>query len=133
MNLNSGNQRWSLWEYRVYPTRTQLMQPDFKSVKANCAKFGRLVFGSASSMHIRYASDQVGRMYWEIAVLTEGHPVHDPQYTTWMHDQWRAFLHSGFGKCDVQAHARLEAGDRQDGRPADQLIVLPGLTIEGDI
>lgn len=125
MNPNSKNQLWSLWEYRVYPDQTK--RPNVATVKANCARFGRLVFGSASEMRLRCATEQ-GRMYWEVAVRSEGHPVHDPGYTEWMHAQWKKFFREGFGPtCEVQVHARLEAGDRQDGRPADQLIILPSV------
>lgn len=125
MNPNSVHQRWSLWQYRVYPDGTR--RPEYADVKENCARFGRLLFGSASQMRIRQAA-QDGRMYWEVAVLSEGHPVHDGSYTEWMHRQWRDFFEQGFGmSCEVQSHARLEAGDRQDGKPADQLIVLPTL------
>lgn len=127
MDPNSGNQRWSLWQYRVYPDRTA--RPTYDLVKENASRFGRVAFGSASQMRLRCATDGVGRLYWEIAVLTEGHPVHDPQYVEWMHTQWSIFLRNGFGiGCEIQAHARLEAGDRQDGTPADQLIVLPPLS-----
>lgn len=124
--MNSAHQRWSLWEYRVYPDTTK--RPDFATVKANCARFGRLVFGSASSMEVRHATDGQGRLYWGVKVLSEGHPVHEGPYTEWMHGQWRRFFSHGFGpSTEVQCHARLEAGDRQDGTPADQLIVLPRL------
>lgn len=127
MNLNSDNQCWSFWEYRVYPDGTR--RPDFALVKANCARFGRLMFGSTSEMKVRYAAEH-GRAFWEVAVLTEGHPVHDPAYTEWMHRQWQRFFHAGFGpSCELQSHARLAAGDRQDGTPADQLIMLPSLEL----
>lgn len=130
MNPNSQNQRWSLWQYRCYPDGTK--RPPFAMVKMNCARFGRLVFGSAAEMRVKHASD--GRGYWEVAVLVEGHPVHDGAYTEWMHANWRRFFREGFGPtCEVLCHARLEAGDRQDGTPADQLIVLPGLSVEGHI
>ena len=108
-------------------------RPDYPTVKSNCARFGRIVFGSASSMQVRHATDAQGRAYWEVSVLSEGHPVHDTTYTTWMHAQWTTFFEHGFGVgCEVQTHARLEAGDRQDGRPSDQLIVLPSISLEGD-
>ena len=129
MDPNSTHQMWSFWEYRVYPGG--VTRPPFPRVRANCARFGRLMFGSASEMRIIEATDE-GRLYWEIAVRTEGHPVHDPQYAEWMHAQWRRFLTNGFGAAsEIRCHARLEAGDRQDGRPADQLIIMPAL-IEGD-
>jgi hypothetical protein len=129
MNPNSQHQRWSLWEYRVYPDTSK--RPTFASVKENCARFGRLMFGSVSEMRIRSGTDAKGRLCWEIAVLTEGHPVHESPYTEFMHAQWRKFLHNGFGQsCEVYVHARLEAGDRQDGHPADQLIIMPTLKME---
>lgn len=132
MDPNSAHQRWSLWEYRVYPDT--LKRPSLAAVKANCARFGRLVFGSASQMRLRHATDATGRLYWEVAVLTEGHPVHEPSYTEWMHQRWRRFFANGFGRTsEVQCHARLEAGDRQDGTPADQLIILPPLPKESTI
>lgn len=100
-------------------------------VKTNCARFGRLMFGSASQMRLNCRTDEQARVYWEISVRTEGHPVHDPQYTEWMHKQWDRFLRSGFGQgCEIQCHARLEAGSRQDGGPADQLIIMPPLIEE---
>jgi hypothetical protein len=130
MDPNSRNQRWSLWEYRVYPDATK--RPDYATVKTNCARFGRMVFGSASRMRLQCATDDRGRLYWEVAVLSEGHPVHDPSYVEWMHHAWSEFLRVGFGPASqIHAHARLEAGDWQDGRPADQLIILPSLRIEG--
>jgi hypothetical protein len=129
MNPNSRHQRWSLWEYRVYPDQTQ--RPSYALVRENCARFGRLVFGSVSQMRLRCATDDRGRLYWEVAVLTEGHPSHETAYAEWMHAQWRTFFQHGFGpSCEVQAHARLEAGDWQDGRPADQLIILPALKLD---
>ena len=132
MDPNSQHQRWSLWEYRVYPDGTRM--PPFPLVKENCARFGKLQFGTASEMRVKQATDEHGKMYWEIADLTEGHPVHDPKYTEWMHEQWRKFFAKGFGyRCEVQCHARLEAGDREDGKPADQLIIMPPLSFQGEM
>lgn len=132
MNPNSANQVWSLWEYRVYPDA--LHRPDYTLVKENAARFGRIVFGSASQMRLLYATDERGRLYWEVAILTEGHPVQDQRYVWWVHQQWVKFFQNGFGTaCEVFSHARLEAGDRQDGAPPDQLIILPTVTFEGEI
>ena len=124
MDPNSRNQRWSLWLYRVYPGAVK--RPDFQTVKLNCARFGRLMLGSASEMKVTEATDRKGSLYWEIAIRAEGHPVHEAPYTEWMHLQWDKFFRHGFGPdCVVNSHARLEAGDRQDGAPADQLVILP--------
>jgi hypothetical protein len=129
MNPNSAHQRWSFWQYRIYPGGTK--RPDFATVKQNAARFGLLLFGSASEMRVVQKTDDDARLYWEISVRTEGHPVHDPLWVEWVHAQWRRFLVHGFGDSEVLCHARLEAGDRQDGTPADQLIILPALPHEG--
>jgi hypothetical protein len=126
MDPNSQNQRWSFWEYVIYPDGTR--KADFVSVKLSCARFGKLIFGSASQMHVRHATDDKGVAFWEVKVLTEGHPVHDPKYADWIHVQWRRLFQNGFGpRSDIRCHARLCAGDRQDGAPADQLIIIPSI------
>lgn len=123
MNPNSQHQRWSFWSYTVYPGAPASVPVHFTEMRLNCMRFGRLLFGSASCMRIVHT-----KLYWEVSVLSEGHPVHDPQYVEWMHEQWRQFFNKRFGnQCEVRVHARLEAGDRQDGRPPDQLILLPEL------
>lgn len=129
MDPNSKNQRWSLWEYRVYPDGTK--KPPFQTVKENCARFGLKMFGGASEMNVKAATDEHGRLYWEIKIRTEGHPVHEGPYTEYIHTLWKQFLLNGFGPAsEVRPHARLEAGDRQDGTPADQLIILPQLKVD---
>jgi len=126
MDPNSAHQRWSFWEYRIFPDAVH--RPALADVKLNAARFGRKIFGSASEMRIICATDEYARVYWDIAVLSEGHPVHDTKYVEWVHGQWTRFFKNGFGKhCEVRTHARLEAGDREDGKPADQLIILPPL------
>jgi hypothetical protein len=123
---NSKNQRWSHWQFYVYADGTK--RPDFQTVKENCARFGRLVFGSVSEMKVACSMDEDKRLFWDIEVRTEGHPVHDPMYTEWMGQQWVRFFQEGFGqKVQVKFDAKLEAGDRQDGKPADQLIMLPSV------
>jgi hypothetical protein len=122
MDPNSVHQIWSFWLYRIYPEK----QPAFALVRDNCARFGRLIFGSATEMKVIEAIDRKGYPYFEIAIRAEGHPVHESAYTDWMHLQWDKFFRNGFGQeCIVNSHAHLEAGSRQDGTPADQLIMMP--------
>ena len=123
---NSKNQIWSVWEYRIYPDGTK--RPDFQTVKENFARFGRLVFGSVSEMKIVCGTDEYSHLYWEVTIRTEGHPVHDPAYADWTHDKWLKFFAEGFGQhSQIRYSAKLEAGDRQDGKPADQLLIMPNL------
>jgi len=113
----------------VYPDGTK--KPPFQTVKENCARFGLKMFGGDSEMNVKAATDEHGRLYWEIKIRTEGHPVHEGPYTEYIHTLWKQFLLNGFGPAsEVRPHARLEAGDRQDGTPADQLIILPQLKVD---
>ena len=68
---------------------------------------------------------------WVIEVLTEGHPVHDNLFVTTMTRTWRQkFFVPGFGPgTQVTCDARMMAGDWQDGRPPDQMIILPPLKL----
>jgi hypothetical protein len=67
---------------------------------------------------------------WEIQVLVEGHPVHDPAFVTYMHGAWRRFFEAGFGNCRVQSSAKLMAGDVENGKPRDQMIIMPALEVD---
>jgi len=125
MNPNSQNQLWSKWVWFVVPGT--IKQRPFSNVRDNLARFGQKAFGSSSQMRIR----QTGRGYI-VEVLTEGHPVHDPQYVAWMRSNWERFFVSGFGMgTTVKMTAKLMAGSRQDGTPPDQLLIIPKLIVPG--
>jgi hypothetical protein len=122
MNPNSDHQMWSLWVYEISgATKGQF----FNDVVRNCARFGTKAFGHAAQMRVlQYQS------HWEVRIMAEGYPVHDDKFVAWMHEQWRNFLLKGFGYSSVvAASAKLLAGRPQDGRPADQLIIMPTLTM----
>jgi len=124
MNPNSQNQRWSKWVWFVVPG-TIKARP-FAVVRENCARFGRAIFGSASQMRIRHT-----RRGYIIEVMTEGHPVHDPAYVKFMGENWSRFFTEGFGNgTTTKMSAKLMAGSRQDGTPADQLLILPQISIQ---
>lgn len=94
-------------------------------VTHNCARFGRKAFGSVAQMRV----SPVGAG-WRVEIRAEGHPVHEAAYVTWMTAQWQRFFVGGFGVgTRVTCQATIEAGSRQDGRPAEQLIVLPTLQV----
>lgn len=127
MNLNSRNQRWSRWAFEITPGG--IKRPTFPDVKANAARFGRKCFGSATQMHIASYSDGLVR----IMVRSEGHNVHEPTYVAWVTAQWARWALNGWGAGTALRciDAKLEAGTRQDGSPADQLIIAPQLALEG--
>lgn len=122
MNPNSTHQMWSRWTATV-TTDPALVPPSFEQVKENCARFYRKAFGSATELNIT-GSDVPGGT-WIIDCRTEGHPAHDPTYVAYMTSELRRFLVVGFAHAQVAFDVKLEAGSRQDGTPADQLIFGP--------
>jgi len=141
MNPNSQHQLWSLWVWTVTPPRQKLEKTaqlfafggkkvkakqtksrNFEEVKTNCLRFGRKAFGSTGQMNISHWSNG----QYIVKVRTEGHPVHDPNYVRWMNSNWQKFFTEGFGKGTTSTlETKLEAGDAQNGKPRDQLIILP--------
>lgn len=122
MNPNSRNQRWSKWVFDVFPGDRR---PAFAVINLNAARFARRVFGSAGAQRVTELYRN-GRYVITIEARVEGHPVHDPAYVEWMTAQWARWAQKGFGPTAVVVLvlAKLDAGDRQDGTPADQLIML---------
>lgn len=125
MNPNSANQVWSRWTFIVRPDVTA--RPVFADVRANCARFGRKAFGSATEMRVEQRADRT----WLIDVRTEGAPIQDDAYVADMVKSWKRFFRGGFGvMASVTATTKLEAGSPQTGAPSDQLIIVPPIVIE---
>lgn len=114
MNPNSRHQIWSRWTATVVAPTTL----PYDTVRTNCARFYRKAFGSPTELRI-----VANALRWTIDCRTEGHPAHDPTYVAWMTAQLRQFLANGFGAASaVRVDVTVEAGDTQDGTPADQMI-----------
>lgn len=129
MNPNSQNQLWSKWVFTVTPGDRRRADLPFAEMKKNCARFGRDMFKSSSEMKIDRSQDDKGT-FWTVSVITEGHPVHDPEYVTRMAATWAKFFRAGFGAgTHTHCDAKLLAGDAQNGAPRDQLIILPPLRL----
>jgi len=119
MNPNSANQIWSKWSFHVRP-EIRVGLP-FEDVRSNVARFFRKAFGSASIMHIQQEPDG-----YLIEVITEGQPVHDPNFQRYIERSCAIFFQYGFGwNTETEMTAKLLAGSRQDGTPADQLLMVP--------
>lgn len=129
MNPNSGNQTWSKWHFEVVPGRTK--RPPYAEVRYNAMRFGRSRFGPTGAMRV----DEVyrdGKLRYDIYARVEGLAVHDPQLVAFMRGQWASWAIRGFGigtTCTL-VEAKLEAGDRQDGSPRDQLIIFESPALE---
>lgn len=102
-----------------------IRQRSFAEVRENAARFARKCFGSASRMKI----EQNSRGYL-VQVLSEGHPIHDPDYVNYIRELFERFFTNGFGVgTQVKMNAKLMAGSRQDGTPSEQLLILPPVSM----
>jgi len=126
MNPNSAHQVWSRWTFTVCPGRSKVRS--MADMRTNCARFARKAFGSAGAIHLEHRTDA-----WVVSVRAEGHPVHDPSYVAYLLSAWTRFFVTGFGPgTTVHLDTAFEAGDRQDGRPTDQLVILPPIAVPAD-
>ena len=123
MDPNSQHQLWSKWTFDVVPEKPL---PGLLELRTNLARFGRKAFGSASQMRITVLNAK----HLRVEVRTEGSPAHDPGFQTYMQDNWDKFFKVGFGlQTTSECQVKVEAGDLQDGKPREQLIVLPKIQI----
>jgi hypothetical protein len=137
MDPNSQHQLWSRWIFHVFPHRL-VSQRQFQDVRDNCARFARRMFGSAGQMRVEYKKLQFRRAGhesrqrygWLVEMRVEGHPAHDQDFTTQMCAKWQRFFENGFGAGTfIWFRVYVEAGDKQDGKPPDQLIIVPPLAV----
>lgn len=123
MDPNSQHQIWSLWTFIVTPG--MVMERPFRDVKYNLSRFARNAFGSTSQINIVWD----GKSY-VIKIRSEGHPAHDPSYQKYFLENFTKFFVNGFGLgTSVNMLVKVEAGDKQDGKPAEQLIILPSINL----
>lgn len=120
---NSQHQMWSRW---IFTVREAGRHAPFEDVKSNAARWARLGFGSVG--RIRVVENLQG---FVITVEVEGPPAHDPQYVEKVKLEFQQnFVNKGWGNFATgTVKVKILAGDKQDGRPADQLIVLPRLRV----
>lgn len=100
------------------------MRPALRVVEANVRRMLRATFGSGSTARIR----EFPKAY-VVELLTDA-ARHPQDRGAFLHTlaTFDRFFKDGFGaRTDVQVKARLMAGERLDGGPADQLLILPPL------
>lgn len=141
MNPNSQHQLWSRWDVTVTPpTRWTVLPPTLGITPDLWARFVRNMFGTTAG-EVRL-EERGGGMFsrrpWQIFAQArlEGVPAHDPAYRAYMErrlaDLWIGCFRSQ-GTTTVEIDVHIEAGDRQDGAPPAQLIMLPTLTPEAPL
>lgn len=122
MQPNSQHQMWSRWivgwevEFnRLCPVR---------EVRMNVRRYFAAGFGTIG----RFRVTKPNLWAYEVEVEVEGPPAHDPEYRERVKRQFiEHFLFRGFGLSArlVRFEVKVLAGDQEDGRPPDQMIVIP--------
>jgi hypothetical protein len=121
MNPNSQHQLWSRWIFRVYGKYIPLPE-----VERNALRWLRKGFGEAGHAKVEDVFEP-GNCHVVITADVEGVPAHDPGYVRSVRRRFRAFVDEGWGVTATEKmKVKILAGDRQDGRPRDQLIVMGG-------
>lgn len=132
---NSQHQMWSRWSFLVQPNG--VIEPLVKEVSYNAGKYFIKLFGSS-----------VGRCRCEVArgirlptryrviIEIEGPPAHDSEFQARVKaDFTQRFMRPGFG-VDAQLvdyEVAILAGDRQEGKPPDQMLVMPKAILMTDV
>lgn len=130
MNPNSQNQTWSKWTFDVV---SGTRNPSFTMMKEMAARFARIVFHSATNMNVKEVTlvdpNGVPVRGWRIEILSEGHPVQEPDFREKMIRTWKEkFFAPGLGPgTTVRSEVKLMAGENPLGQPDDQMIILPPL------
>lgn len=126
---NSQHQMWGRW---VFLVRADRKIPSEREARVNfirwCAAGFKTTVGRAR------CDRRAGRagIYYRFAIEVEGPPVHDPEYRAAVRRQFEdRFLFPGFGPGAtlVRFEAGVLAGDTQDGRPPEQMIVMPTVNL----
>jgi hypothetical protein len=125
-NPNSQHQLWSRWVFQVEadPFKLPTLVECVDNFRSWCALGFRTRAGRARVI-------QPTALDYVFLVEIEGPPAHDPQYREHVKRQFiEHFVFKGFGYSArlVQFQVKILAGSREDGTPADQLIVMPPLS-----
>lgn len=131
MNPNGQNQRWSTWIFTVAFTKKGFSLAVVKSdFEKKTAAFIKGLFGSSAGQW-RYTCRPQG-MTVEVFIEDTDITPYDPAYQEWVKLRVTQFFVKGFGAdITVDVEGKLRAGSREDGRPSDQLLILPNIDLIG--
>lgn len=119
---NSQHQLWSEWRFLVYEgTGTKL---HIEHVKRNVHLWAKQTFRTTDGvMNV----EQLPSGY-KISLIVEGASAHDPTFYKYIDMQFTSFVRNGWGAGAIPfLECKILAGDKQDGKPRDQMIVMPTL------
>jgi hypothetical protein len=120
LDPNSQHQMWSRWSFEV------ISKDKLPSIAECVDNFRRYIAGILQTTVGRVRVDRINSKYLFMAEV-EGPPAHDPDLRVVIHRAISDFTFKGFG-VNATTHnfeVGILAGDEQDGRPPDQLLVMP--------
>lgn len=120
---NSQHQLWSRWTFEIFSTKRQSLT----EVLDNARRWLRQGFGSVG--HVRVSK----RIWsWVIIAEVEGMPAHDPDFVASVRRQFQHnFVELGWGRLGWgRVKVEILAGDKQDGNPPSQLVVIPTVKVD---
>jgi len=119
MNPNTDHQMWSRWTFRIFGSKVMAIT----ELEHNFGRWCRMGFGSVGRARVK---TMLGGYVLEIE--TEGAPADDPKYLASVEQQFRSkFLAQGFGDFAFgDVTVKTLAGKWEDGKPREQLLVMPG-------
>ena len=126
MNPNSQHQLWSRWTFGLQADVNHL--PLVRDVRENARRYFAKGFQSHAG---RVRITKPDALEYVIEVEIEGPPAHDPEYRTHVKRQFiEHFMFKGFGYSArlVRFDVKPLAGYLQNGKPAEQWIVMPPLS-----
>jgi hypothetical protein len=119
MDPNSSHQLWSRWSFVIIDGGRH---PPFHEVEINAARWLTKLFGTVGRARVKELPHS-----WEIVCEAEGPPATDPVCIADVRRQFQNnFVAQGWGPLSVGVvEVDILAGDREDGGPAVQIVVMP--------
>lgn len=125
INPNSQNQMWSRWNFGVQADLNKM--PSLRECEANAKIYFRKLFGSVGRGRVLRHGN-----YYAFQVEVEKGGAHDPDYQTAVKKDFIGnFMFKGFGYSArlIRFKVRILAGNKEDGKPSDQLLVIPRIQL----
>lgn len=122
---NTEHQLWTEWRFHIFETGRHV---PFKEVEYNVAKWLRSGFGSVGQVRV---TEKVNGYLVEAHI--EGADARDEGFVEAVKSQFQKnFVEKGWGDLGAfsSVEVRIIAGDKGDGKPRSQLIVLPTINLE---
>lgn len=123
---NSRHQLWSKWTVVIRPSLP--VRPALSEFKLNTERFLRSTGKFQSGTQIKITEEPT-RYTLELLVDTDLHP-HDAETRAYYEQAFQKFYALGLGALTtVTLKTDLMAGERLDGKPPDQLLIVPPFSI----